>query len=385
LGAGCVGAAALENRVSIKGGLMKIRKRQIEGNRLEMAVTVTPHELSEPLKVAMIQLAMQLGINPMSADDLSEAIKGKAENAFVSTFIENQVMNALAPFVVTREDLDIVMTPKVYSLDSPLAEGEDFSFRVVVNLKPVCTLTSYEPVSVSVPSVRMTEQEIDEQINEMADSYALYENEDGSSAVDGSSAADGHSASNHRKKVPAITDEWIRANLKDIGSLAEFRELLRQEGELRKQKAVDDMMTFMAVSELAKRLEGEIPDEVYEYTRDDMIRNLETGLYQQSTTLKDYLERQGMSEQQFGMEMMMQAHEVIAQGLALDALARHLQMEVSEQDILDTLELMAPGHARDAREQFENTGKMYTVRENARRNKTNQWLAQNAHITYEDQ
>jgi FKBP-type peptidyl-prolyl cis-trans isomerase (trigger factor) len=97
--------------------------------------------------------------------------------------------------------------------------------------------------------------------------------------------------------------------------------------------------------------------------------------------LKQYIEQQGEDEKSFQMQMMMQAREVMTQGLSLDALARHKGFVVEDADLEAVYELMAPGHASEVREQYEKTGKMYFIRENALRNKTNRWLVETAEVT----
>jgi len=43
---------------------------------------------------------------------------------------------------------------------------------------------------------------------------------------------------------------------------------------------------------------------------------------------------------------------------------------------------MAPGHEKEARQEFELTGRMYLIREAALRNKANSWLVETATINY---
>jgi trigger factor len=378
---------------------MRIKSKVLESGDIELTVTATADEVDEPFNIAVIQLAMQSSVDPISHEDLAAAVKEKVDEAFFNSFIENQLMIALAPLAVNEKRLDIVMEPRVHSLGDTPEKGKEFSFKAEVTLKPFFTLSSYDPVTIEVPSTEMTEEEIDEQIAAMAESYAVYEpREDGDAGAGGGGAdaggagaggagggdvggdAGGGGDPRYRKVVPAITDEWIRDNVPAAGSLQRFRELLREQGEQLKKRELENMATYLTVVELAKRFEGTIPDELYQYTHNDMMRNLETELKQKKSSLQEYLNQQGMDEQTFSLQMMMQAREVITQGLSLDALARHKGFVVEENDIDAVFHIMAPDHAKEAREQYEKSGRMYFIRENALRHKTNQWLVENATV-----
>ncbi|MDR2492251.1 MAG: hypothetical protein LBD25_02150 [Coriobacteriales bacterium] len=341
---------------------MRVQKKEQQDGKIEMIVTATPDELAEPLQIAQQQLAVHSDIDLVTCGDLDQALAEAVDESFATSFIENSVMCALAPFAVTQEQLDIVMEPQTRSIGAPLSKGAEYTFAVTVTCKPEYQLSSYEPVELALPDTAMTEEEIDEQLRNMADSYATYEGEGGAAV----------------KVVPEITDEWLAQNVPEVESLEHFRELLREQGNRAKTHKLEDMKPYLTVTELAKRFEGAIPDDLFEYTHNDMMRNVTAALMQQKMTMAEYLKQLDVDERQFSMQMMMQAREVIAQGLSLDALARHLKLEVTDHDIEQVLEAMAPGHAQDAREQYERSGRMYQVIENARRNKANDWLVKTA-------
>jgi trigger factor len=98
--------------------------------------------------------------------------------------------------------------------------------------------------------------------------------------------------------------------------------------------------------------------------------------------IKQYLQQQGMDEQQFSMQLMMQVRESLRQGFALDALASHLKLTVSDEDYTDALARIAPNHVEEARKEYENAGRTYLVKEAALRTKANKWLYDNATFEY---
>ena len=142
------------------------------------------------------------------------------------------------------------------------------------------------------------------------------------------------------------------------------------------------MKTFACASEFAKRFKGSIPDELYEITREEIMDNIQQSLQARGKTIKDMINEQGGGEQQFSMELMLQTREVLTQSFTLDALARHLKLEVTDEDIAEVFRVMAPGYEQQARMEFELTGRMYQIAEGAMRNKANKWLVETAEVEY---
>jgi trigger factor len=187
-----------------------------------------------------------------------------------------------------------------------------------------------------------------------------------------------------KRVIPAITDAWVKENLPGATTVPELREEVRRQGLAHREQELAGMRSFLAASEFAKRFKGSIPDELYELTRDDIVQNLQQNLKAQGKTIQDFIQEQGGGEQQFSMQLMMQTREVLTQGFSLDALARHLALELTDEDINETFRLMAPGHEKEARMEFELTGRMYQIYEAALRNKANKWLVETAEIEYLD-
>jgi trigger factor len=185
-----------------------------------------------------------------------------------------------------------------------------------------------------------------------------------------------------KRVIPAITDEWVEKNIPGSSTVPELREEIREQGIAQRERELDNMKTFLAASEFAKRFKGSIPDELYELTRDDILRNIQQNVQAQGKTMQEFINEQAGGEQQFSMQLMLQTREVLTQGFSLDALARHLKLETTDEDIKETFRVMAPGHEREAQMEFEFTGRMYQIYEAALRSKANKWLVDNAEVEY---
>ncbi len=185
-----------------------------------------------------------------------------------------------------------------------------------------------------------------------------------------------------KRVIPALTDAWVKKSVPGCNNIAELEDQIRQQMLGARENETQNMTAYFAASELAKRFEGKIADEFYEFTRGELMAQMEASLRQQGRTLQEFIETEGGGQQGFSMQMMLQVREMLIQGFSLDALARHLNLKVEPEDIEATYSQMAPGKEDMARQEFEKTGRLYLIYEGALRNKANKWLVETAEIEY---
>ena len=183
-----------------------------------------------------------------------------------------------------------------------------------------------------------------------------------------------------KKVVPAITDEWVTKYMPMYKSADDFRNSIRESLEKQGREQYDDYNCQLAASELARRFQGSIADEVYEAMREQLMNNVRQTAQQQGKTLDAFIEEQG-GQQQFGMMMMMQIRELLVQGFALDALFRHEHLVLNDDDINAACRAMNPQvNPKMLRQRLEQTGRGFMLREAAERLKANNWLLEHANI-----
>jgi trigger factor len=137
-----------------------------------------------------------------------------------------------------------------------------------------------------------------------------------------------------RKETPSFTDDFVAEKLDgSYGTTAQqAREKIRADLESEQAEHEAQHREQLAVEELASRLEDPVGDLLIERGARDTKDQLEQALAAQGMTLGQYLKQIGTDERQFQFSIMMQARESLRQGLALDALWRHLGEELTEDD-----------------------------------------------------
>ena len=175
-----------------------------------------------------------------------------------------------------------------------------------------------------------------------------------------------------KKNMPMFKDaEALRASMRDQ---------MTQQG----RQQYEDYKRQAAASELARRFKGRIEDPVYEAMQQNLMTNLRGQLQQQNMTYEQFIEQQG-GEQQFNMMMMMQTREMLVQGYALDALFRHEKLVLTDEDIEAACRAMNPQqNPKQVRNQMEQSGRGFALREAAERLKANQWLVDHAVVNVVD-
>lgn len=177
---------------------------------------------------------------------------------------------------------------------------------------------------------------------------------------------------------PVIDDEWVRKNIPLYKSLDEFRSTIARGLEQQQREQYDAYLMQMAAGELGKRFEGKIADEAYESMRSNIVNTLRMQVQQQGKSWEDFINENG-GEQQFGIMLMMQARQNLVQGFSLDAVFRHEGLSITDSDIDDACHSMNPQvNTKEMRQQMEQSGRGFALREAAERYRANKWVLDHA-------
>lgn len=187
-----------------------------------------------------------------------------------------------------------------------------------------------------------------------------------------------------REVEPVIDDAWVKANMPMYKSLEDLRSSISKTLEQREREQYDLYKLQLVASELARRFEGSIADEVYESMRGNLMASMRRDLQQQGKTWEDFVAENG-GEQQVGMMLMMQVRELLVQGYALDAVFRHEGLSLTDEDIDAACHAMNPQvNPKQVRQQMEQGGRGFALRESAERLKANRWALDHAVVNVQE-
>ena len=430
---------------------MKVTQKKLGDGKVQLDAVATVDEVNRALQQAHIGFAQQMGLRPEKDKTVAQVAEEKMGIKNLDSVVESQAIEALIPFAIDKKNIIPAYPPKPQARTA-MRRGQEFSFTLTVALKPDYELSSYDPVTITVPPFQIDERLIDDQIAQLAERYAEYVADDPRPVEKGDSCLvalecyengermaglstegrtyttgagympdgfdeniigmkpgetktftfegpglddDGNEIVEtvectatvkeiQKQVIPAINDAWVKKNMpmfKDAEALrASMRDQMTQQG----RQQYEDYKRQAAASELARRFKGRIEDPVYEAMQQNLMTNLRGQLQQQNMTYEQFIEQQG-GEQQFNMMMMMQTREMLVQGYALDALFRHEKLVLTDEDIEAACRAMNPQqNPKQVRNQMEQSGRGFALREAAERLKANQWLVDHAVVNVVD-
>ncbi len=187
----------------------------------------------------------------------------------------------------------------------------------------------------------------------------------------------------------AVTPEITEENVKDdygFETIDELREAVKEEIEEDKKTSLPQLKEDRVVEAIGEHLTlEEVPAAYTEQVFNEIANQFLTQLQSQNLSLDMYLQSRGLSADDFVSDLHEQAAERARQSLALDALAEHLQIEVSQDDVRAEFERAGVPDVDAAMKEFLGEGRMPAVRESIRRTKVVEWLVDNAEVTVVDE
>ena len=177
-----------------------------------------------------------------------------------------------------------------------------------------------------------------------------------------------------RKETPVLDDAFIAEHLPEYGDLAGLRASIVADLEKYLQDVKEQRLVFDARNALAARLQGTIPDDLYEDAKESLYRNTVEHIEQEHGSLDAYLQEHGIEKDAFNMNIFMQASEILKQNLALDCLADGLELGVSDAEIADARREMGGALASLSDDEFETRGYKKKLASHLKRKKAADWL-----------
>lgn len=427
---------------------MKTTAERLENNQVKVTVVVSKDEVKQFINNTYKELArtyrfkgFRPGKAPRPVIDKQlgkEAVLGEATNYIIGTF---------EPQVIEAENIAALGDP-IYDKDqASVKEDEEFTYTITFNVKPQYELDSYDPVEIELPFMEASDAEIDQQLERFQGYYAtfndskskrmckkgdfvsltiegkdeasfltsenrLYEIGSGAMpetfdkeligtkpgetkefdfAVDGDVEGDKAQTLSVKvtlntlkdRVVPELDDDFAKNNF-GLDSMAAMRESLKADIESQKAAMLPEVKETNAIQALGKRLNDEVPENYRQIVFQDLANQFLSNAQRSGFTLDQYLQQQGMSAENFIEDLNRQADDVARESLALDALARHLKLEVTDKDIEQEFVNTGVEDPKKTQEEFLKSGRMPSIRDYILRSKAIEWLVENAKVTEVD-
>lgn len=422
---------------------MNITASDVQDAKLTATVTIPAADVDAAIKKAYKDAANKYRFPGFRAGraprPVIDNMLGKEATLAQAT---NDILAANEPAVLNELDIVPLKEGDYKELDL-VKDHEDYTYTVTFSLRQSVELNSYEPVEIEMPPTEVTEGEIDAQIEMLMGYHATFEEVDRpvqnddyvTAAVKDIKGATRFAGENRmfvvgsenfptevneglvgmkkdeskeiswtpmgdnaeevtievtinnvkERKLPELTDEFVKENF-GFDTIAAMRDGVKEELEGDKTSKLPGLKENRAVAALSERLELEKVDEDYEQSVfSELGQTFLQNLSSRGMTLDVWLQASGLTSEAFIADLHRQANDVARESLALDALARHLEIEVSDEDVDKEFVDAGVEDVAASKAQFVADGRMPAVRDSIRRSKAVDWLVENAKVTEVDE
>ena len=351
----------------------------------------------------------------------------------------NDLLNAAEPLML--EELNIVPVGRPdFAQDADLAqEGQDYTIDVTIGVRPEAELDSYDAPQINMPPEEVTDAEVEAQVKRYMTYHTSYEDvPEGEAAQEGDVVkADIENVEGAEKlagegQTLALVDGQVPDEVKQaltgakVGDVVDLAWTIKHEdGEESHEHSYKAKATVKGIQrpttpelddEFAKKSFGyDTVDEFKSAVRDEIAEDKKVNLpnlkedrvveavgerLQLDEVPADYqeevfnelgqevlgqMQRSGISLDTFIADLHAQAEERARQSLALDAIARQLGLEATDEDVRNEFEKANVGDVDKAIEQWRSEGRLPAIRDSIKRTKALDWLVENAQVTIVDE
>ena len=423
---------------------MNITQSEVQDGKLTATVTIPAADVDAEIKKAYREAAKRYRFPGFRSGKAPRPVIDSALGAEATLAqATNAIIGSNEPKVL--DELDIVpVTDGEYKDIDICKDHEDYTYTVTFKLRQKVELSSYEPVEIEMPPAEVTESEIDAQVDMLLSYHATFEdvedrgvekddfvtaeikNVKNAEALAGDSrmviAGSGNLPSAvdegilgmkleetkeiswtpetegaeeaavevtvksiRARKMPELTDEFAKSAF-GFDDVAAMREAVKSEIAQDKEAQLPGLKENRAVAKLAERLDLEEVDKDYEQSVfSELGQNFLQSLSARGMSLDTWLQANRISSQDFIADLHHQADDVARESLALDALARELKIEVTDEDIDNEFVRAGVEDPEASKAQFVAEGRIPAIRDSIRRSKACDWLVETAKVTEVDQ
>ena len=339
------------------------------------------------------------------------------ENMYGKDVFFEDAINELLPAeyekAISELDLKVVDQPNI-DIDEESIDKDDLIVNVSVDVKPEVEIKDYEGIEIEDPTMEVTDELIDSEVeNERAmnariinvDDRAVEEgdtvNIDFKGSLDGEYFDGGTAESQdlkvgsntfipgfeeqligheigeefdinvkfpedyHQKdlaekdakfeikinsisyeELPELDDEFVK-DISEFDTLDEFKEDLRKKKE--EEFKVNSKMEKerRAIDKIGEMVDTDIPEGMINAQIDDMIRNYDQTLRAQGISFEDYIKMVGQSLDEFKETMKPEAEKTVKNDLALEALVKSENVEVSDEEVEEEVNKVVEEYFKD--------------------------------------
>lgn len=158
------------------------------------------------------------------------------------------------------------------------------------------------------------------------------------------------------EELPELNDEFIK-DISEFDTIEEYKDDFRKKKEEQFKESAKQTRQMRVLSKVAEDIEVEVPEVMIDNAIDEQIRNLDFNLQSQGMGLEMYLQMMGTDIESFKDTMRDDAEVEVRQGLALTAVKKAENIEVTDEEVEAEVQSMVEKYFADDKEKQEEMKK----------------------------
>ena len=147
-------------------------------------------------------------------------------------------------------------------------------------------------------------------------------------------------------ELPELDDDFAK-DVSEFDTLDEYKADVKAKIEKRHENAAEAEFEEKIIDALIEKLEGEIPEAMFEAETENFVRDYDNRLRQSGLDLKTYFQYTGLDLDKLREQMRPQAEKQVKARLALETIAKAEAVEVTEDELNAEYELIATTYQID--------------------------------------
>ena len=178
---------------------------------------------------------------------------------------------------------------------------------------------------------------------------------------------------------PALDDDFAK-DVSEFDTLDEYKADIRAKLEENNKKSADAAVDEKLIATIVEKLEGDIPEVMYDAECENIVRDFDTRLRMQGMDLKTYFKYTGMDLDGLREQSRPQAERQVKTRLALEAIAANETIEASDDEIEDEFKRLSEAYGMEV-EQIKAQIAPEALAEDIKVRKAVDFVRDNAKIT----
>ena len=145
-------------------------------------------------------------------------------------------------------------------------------------------------------------------------------------------------------ELPALDDEFAK-DVSEFDTLAEYQADVRAKIQDRNEKTADAAFENAVIDALVERMEADIPEVMFQAEAESMVHDYENRMRMQGLDLETYFRYTGMTMEGMMAQMRPQAEKQVRVRLALEAVAKAENIEITEEQIAEEYQRIADAYS----------------------------------------